>query len=398
MSENVDSNKEPKFIEVIEEILNSLVSFLLNFPLVTYIVLFKPSNIFGPDFKIKPLTYFAVSLLLSSEFWYFYFQPGELISPIVFYLLDPNISEIKNYFFDVDSLTRALINLIPIILISNVTVRLIAFCFKANGRISEFLKFSFYLFGLILIGFPIIYFLFFLIIPKLFFNIYTFDLFDSKYYEAINLVVFGSFIILLVKIIWTGTKYLLGRDKKYWYLKPILLCLIFICLCYFNLKVLSFFHTEKKADIESTIELLESENFLTDITTSYTIILGVVITNKSENDQIIDLGSFHLSIGSKNKYDAFSMASFNEIKKSSQPLSEIFVLKNHSATFFKIPFHFDSTGCKTLYNHLKDKYLYDSVYLEGSVDMKFEISNNNFAKIESAQLSGKTLNDIVTVR
>ncbi len=395
MSEEENFNKEPKFIEIIEEILNSLVSFLLNFPLVTYIILFRSSKIFEQDFKIKSLTYFAVNLLLSSAFWYYYFLPDEsFISPLILYLLEPNISEIKNYFFNTDSLTTALISLIPIILITNVIARLITLCFKIYSRVIEFLKFSFYLFGLILIGFPIITFLIFIIVPKTYFNFFKFDLFESEFYVVFSWVILGTFTVLLLKIIWIGTKHLIGWDKKYWYLKPILFYLIFVSLCYFNLKIVSFFYTEKKADIESDIKQLESDNFLTATTTNYTIILGVVLTNKSENDQVVNLNLFNISIGNENKYEIFSKASFNEIRTSSQPLSQVFILKHHSAAFFKIPFRLNSHDCKILRNHFKNQYLSNNAFIEGSVDIKFEILNDNFAKIENTELRNIKEEDI----
>jgi hypothetical protein len=395
MGEKDDLDKEPKFIQAIEELLNSLISFLLNFPVATFKVLFHPSEIFEKKIKIKSLTYFSICLLLSSAFWYYYFLPDEsFISPIVIYLLHPNLSEIKDYFFNTDSLTKALISLIPIVLITNIAVRLIALIFKVYDKLSEFLQLLFYLLGLILIGTPLLFFLFFLIIPKLFFHFFKYDIFASSLYEVISWIFFGTFLILAIRIIWVAGTHFFKRNKRHWYLKPILCSLSIIVFCYYHLRMVSFFYTEKKPDIESEITVLESNAQLTDTSSNYTMVIGVVITNKSENDQAIKLSTFQLSIGQENRYEITTEASFNEINSSSEQLNEIFILKGHSAIFFKMPFHFASDQCKVLCDYLKDQYVNDSTFTEGAINIKLEPMYNNFAKIGIAELKDKTEMDI----
>lgn len=375
MEEKTNTTKEPKFTEFIEEILSTIVHFVLNFPMITYTILRHPGDILNKPAKIKPLTYVSVNLLLSSAFWYKYFLPSQFMSPVLTYLMEPDLAEIKNFFFDTDSLTKALIGLIPIILIITLISKVISHLFRLSSKSHQILDFSLYLMGLIFIMFPVVFFLL-LNIALYAFERFRIDLVESTVYGVFAYSVIFLFIILIIRAVYISSQYFLPNKAN---LKRVVFVLAICCFYCFNVRVSSVFYSEKKNDIQSSIIRIEK------IDSTNEVILSTVISNNSNIDHVIKLSDFELQVGNDEEYEYLSSSNFTNLMELDSSLHEIQLIRSNSSLFVKIPFKLGKKNDKWIKKYFKDEKL-DQGYLPGKANFKLETGYSQYERIEPSEL------------
>jgi hypothetical protein len=374
----LNSGEEPKFIKTVEEILYGLVHFLLYFPVISLKVLFRPKQVFEKNLAVKPLTYFTVCLLLSSTFWSTLFEPTRgLIDTIIFYIDRPDFSEIKKYFFESDSLIHTLVSLIPIILISIVSIELLRLIFRVKDK-AKLIRFYFYLSGQVFFLIPLILMLPFFI-KSLTIDKYA-DYFRS---DAVFVISILTLFILLIRVIWVSAVFFCGNNNKFWFLKSTLFSLMIICCCCYSTTLPSFFYTPpKNKGIEGNIYGVSSTK-LSDTSKTFTVKINVLITNRSETDQPIWFNSMWLEIVSKKQLPIYSIsaASIGEIKCVTEPIKETSILKNHAAIYLEIPFHFSNSDRRKIATLLTDDSIYSQSFHEKSINLLLTVPGGSEYKI-----------------
>lgn len=386
MEEKTNTTKEPKFTEFIEEILSTIVQFVLSFPIITYTILRHPRDILNKTSKIKPLTYVSVNLLLSSAFWYKYFLPSEFMSPVLTYLMEPDLVEIKNFFFDNDSLTKALIGLIPIIIIITVISKSISYLFRLSSKSQQMLDFSLYLMGLIFIMFPVVLYLLLNIVLSVF-EQFRIDLIESTAYGIFACGVIFLLIILIIRAVYISSRYFIPTEAKF---KRVVFVLTICCFYCFNVRVSSIFYSEKKNDIQSSIIRIEK----VDSDSTNQVILSTIISNKSNTDHLIKLSDFELNVGNDEGYEYLSSSNFTNLLELDSSLNEILLIRNNSSLFVKIPFKLEKKNDKWIKKYFKDEKLNRDGYIPGKANFKLETGYSQYERIEPSELKGIELGNL----
>lgn len=353
MEENLPS-EEPKLIKTIEETLQSIVNGLLYFPIITFRILFYPKKLFSAQFEIKPLTYFSVSLLLASPFWHLALEPSKnFTSPVMFYLEQPDFTELKVYLLDTKVLTNALVGLIPIVVGLLILVHLICLLFRIKTKKQDLLRFTFYLSGHVLVMVPTLMFLTFSIAFLHFIGLGKF--YVSHFMEPVADVTLGLEFLLFIRVAWVASMHFFTPVQRILYLKPILLSAIMLGVCYLTVQMIGLFYSKEKNPVLNGILLKDSVTALNDTSKHFFVKFKVVISNVSDEDKVIMLDSITLS--AKRGMSDFSIARghFSAIIEASEPLKKTMVLKHNAALYFEIPFQFTKEETASFLNILQKK-------------------------------------------
>ena len=372
--------EEPEFIKTIEKILVSLVQFILHFPKLIFVILVYPSKIFKSRFIVTPLTFFCVCLLLSSDFWYNAFRPSYgFFPPLLNYLTDffahpnPDLSQITNNFVDAAALTHTLLTLIPLILITSVTLELVKLIFKLQVKSQDLFALCFYMQGLVMIM-PVVFLLTVAQADELLKNKFphAIDLIDS-FTNIIGIAIFCIALILLTRLLWIGSRHFFTRQSRYWFIKPVLFGLTIAALCCFTpyLRYLLYKPAEKKPDFIVNISGIFPTN-LTDTTTDYYLTVKSIISNPTDNDKVLDFAGFNLKISKEDDSSSVnSSAGIKDVKNTSDSLKQIYILRSHGVLYLETTFHFLGSDCKRIYSYSKRESIYINfeVYAAGSYPM-----------------------------
>lgn len=369
--ENQVENNESEIIITTEKYIYGIINFIIVFPKTLILALWKPRQTLTENTIIKPLTFYTITLLITSRFWYYWWLPHKgLISPIVDYLRDPKLSKITTLLFDSNELFKTILSLLPIIAASLLLINIITRLFKLQK--SEVIKIKsilFYTSGVSLLFYPIL------------FALYAYS-FLEYYYEAIilNNIINYTFIVLFlaiqIRFIWIAINEIkFNQPLSFHLIKRFGLFLVVILFCFASLRSPSLFYKDTlnvKSQIVGNIDLILQDS----IPDKCSINTHILLTNYSSQPEIVDIKHFKCILNTKsNNFTAWVKAS--DIISSSKPISEIMIIDGYSTFWYNTSIEFKS---KNIYDSIKkaleDQYINEESFNDGSFNLSLSFRTN----------------------
>lgn len=353
---------ESEIIITAEKYIFGIINFIIVYPKTLFLTIWKPAFFKDGNAVIKPLTYFTISLLASSRFWYYLWEPTTgFISPIVDYVLNPKLDRTLSLAFNSSELFKTIFSLLPAVGITLVSVSVISMIFSINRDQREHLRSAvLYSAGTALIIYPLLFVML----------LFSLDSPLESFLFSVIYLVAGVVLFLQLRFIWKSISQLLSGSKLM--AKKLVLMVLILGMIFFNARSPSLFYVDEysvKSQLIGDIGIDVSDS------TEYelSVEMNILLSNYSAKAEVIDLFDSKCTLYTKERHFESWLSEENVIKSSSE-LNDLTVLDGYSSILVTARFLFYEDSIKYhVYQDLKNQYSPDSTFQYGSIDLELEL-------------------------